>query len=64
MTDQRSAVRDQRCVSKNIGDKSMMKSIVIWLLATAILISAPHRPRAAAGKNLPHRFPGFKHCFW
>ena len=20
--------------------------------------------RAAAGENLPHRFPGYKHCFW
>ena len=51
MTDQRSEVRDQRSVvSKNIGDKSMMKSIVIWLLATAIVISGPIANAQQAGK--------------
>ncbi len=36
----------------------MMKSIVIWLLATAIVISGPIADAQQAGKNLPHRFPG------
>ena len=37
-------------VSKNIGDKSMMKSIVIWLLATAIVISGPIANAQQPGK--------------
>ena len=45
------AVSSQRSVvSKSIGDKSMMKSIVIWLLATAIVISAPAADAQQAGK--------------
>ena len=37
-------------VSKNIGDKSMMKSILIWLLATAIVISGPIANAQQPGK--------------
>ena len=45
------AASSQRSVvSKNIGDKSMMKSIVIWLLATAIVISGPIANAQQAGK--------------
>ena len=48
---QRSEVRDQRSVvSKNLGDKSMVKSIVIWLLATAIVISGPTANAQQPGK--------------
>ena len=43
----------------------MMKSILFWLLATAIVnFCTRRRRRRAARKNLPHRFPGSKHCFW
>ena len=37
-------------VSKNIGNKSMMKSILIWLLATAIVISGPIANAQQPGK--------------
>ncbi len=48
---QMTEVRDQSSVvSKNIGDKSMMKSILFRLLATAILISAPTAHAQQAGK--------------
>jgi len=37
-------------VSKNIGDKSMMKSILFWLLATVFLITAPRADAQPIGK--------------
>ncbi len=42
----------QSVVSKDIGDKSMMKTILVWLLATAILISAPAAQAQQPGKIL------------
>ena len=44
------AVSSRSVVSKNIGDKSMMKSILFRLLATAILISAPAADAQQTGK--------------
>jgi putative ABC transport system substrate-binding protein len=37
-------------VSKNIGIKSMMKSILFWLLATAILVFTPAADAQQTGK--------------
>jgi putative tryptophan/tyrosine transport system substrate-binding protein len=37
-------------VSKNIGDKSMMKSILFWLLATVILTASPATHAQQTGK--------------
>ena len=49
--DSMTAVSSQRAVvSKNIGDKSMMKSILVWLLVTAILISTPAADAQQPGK--------------
>ena len=61
--DQMTDTRDQKseissCRAMNIGDKSMMKSILFWLLAAALSDFCPRRPRAAARENPPHRFPG------
>jgi putative ABC transport system substrate-binding protein len=39
-------------VRKNIGDKSMMKSILFWLLATVFLTTAPRAEAQQTGKVL------------
>jgi putative ABC transport system substrate-binding protein len=47
------AVRSQRSVvSKNIGDKSMLKSILFWLLATVLLSTASPLHAQQTGKIL------------
>ena len=44
------ATSPRSVISKNLGDKSMMKSIVIWLLVTAIVISGPIANAQQSGK--------------
>ena len=50
--------------SSRADRKDMKKKIIVLTSLRHALCALRFRRRAADRENLPHRFPGCKHCFW